>query len=104
VEISRLEIERTAGDAPLQDLARFYHERFVEARSFYLNDVGRDLVGAFAELQRDGVVEIITCAATHGFLPLMEEVPKAQRAQVLIGRDYHRECFGRDPAGIWLPE
>lgn len=104
VELSRLEIERTAGDAPLQDLARFYHERFVEARSFYLNDVGRDLVGAFAELQRDGVVEIITCAATHGFLPLMEEVPKARRAQVLIGCDYHRECFGRDPAGIWLPE
>lgn len=104
VEISRLEIERTAGEPPLNELARFYHERFASARDFYLHTLRRDIVGAFAELQRDGVVEIITCAATHGFLPLMADFPEAMRAQVMIGRDYHRECFGVDPAGIWLPE
>jgi len=104
IELSRLEIERTASDPHLNGLARFYHERFTTSRDFYLKDIQRDIVGAFAQLQRDGVVEIITCAATHGFLPLMEEFPEAMRAQILIGRDYHRECFGCDPAGIWLPE
>lgn len=104
VEISRLEIERTRGDAALQELARFYHQRFVEGRDFYLREIGGDIVGAFAQLQKDGLLEIITCAATHGFLPLMVDYPEAMRAQILIGRDYHRECFGRDPAGIWLPE
>ncbi len=34
----------------------------------------------------------------------MESYPEAMRAQILIGRDYHRECFGVDPVGIWLPE
>ena len=104
VELSLREIDRTAGDSHLNELARFYHQWFTDAREFYLNSINRDVVGAFAQLQQDGVVEIITCAATHGFLPLMESVPEAMRAQVLIGRDYHRECFGRDPAGIWLPE
>ena len=104
VELSRMEIERTHGEAPFNDLARFYFGRFSEARDFYLQAINRDIVGAFAELQRDGIVEIITCAATHGFLPLMEAFPEAMRAQILIGRDYHRACFGCDPAGIWLPE
>ena len=104
IELSRLEIERTASDPHLNGLARFYHERFTSSRDFYLGEIGRDVVGAFAQLQQDGVVEIITCAATHGFLPLMEDFPEAMRAQIFIGRDYHRECFGRDPAGIWLPE
>ena len=62
------------------------------------------MVGAFAQLQEDGMLEIITCAATHGFLPLMEYCPEAMRAQIFIGRDEYRECFGRDPTGIWLPE
>lgn len=104
IELSRLEIERTAGDGALNELARFYHERLVSSKAFYIGEIDRDVVGAFAQLQKDGVVEIITCAATHGFLPLMESFPEATRAQIFIGRDYHRECFGVDPAGIWLPE
>ncbi len=50
------------------------------------------------------MLEIITCAATHGFLPLMENFPEAVRAQIFIARDHYREMFGRDPRGIWLPE
>ncbi len=104
VELARAEIERTEGDAAMNELARFYLGRFEEGLEFYTKDLGRDIVGAFAQLQDDGVIEIITCAATHGFLPLMEQFPEAMRAQILIGRDSYRECFGRDPRGIWLPE
>ncbi|HWP86577.1 MAG TPA: 1,4-alpha-glucan branching protein domain-containing protein, partial [Burkholderiales bacterium] len=38
------------------------------------------------------------------FLPLMESFPEAMRAQIFIARDHYRETFGRDPAGMWLPE
>ena len=34
----------------------------------------------------------------------MENIPQAVRAQIAIARDDYRACFGRDPAGIWLPE
>lgn len=104
VELAREEIERTTGDAALNDLARFYLRRFSEAHAFYTRELNRDIVGAFAQLQAEGMIEIITCAATHGFLPLMEAYPEAMRAQILIGRDSYVECFGREPAGIWLPE
>jgi Uncharacterized conserved protein len=104
IALAEAEMERTAGDHALNELARFYHQRFAEALAFYTDELARDIVGAFAQLQEDGVIEIITCAATHGFLPLMEAYPEAIRAQILIGRDSYRECFGRDPAGIWLPE
>lgn len=103
-ELARSEIERTIGDPGLNELARFYHRRFSEAQSFYTRELNRDIVGAFAQLQVEGMIEIITCAATHGFLPLMDGYPEAMRAQILIGRDSYVECFGREPAGIWLPE
>jgi 1,4-alpha-glucan branching enzyme len=34
----------------------------------------------------------------------MTAQPEAIRAQILVGRDSYRNCFGRDPRGIWLPE
>jgi 1,4-alpha-glucan branching enzyme len=104
VELARREIEKHKGGGQLAELARFYHDRFSSGRDYFVKRCGRDLVGRFAELQEAGFVEVITCAASHGFLPLMEQFPEAVRAQVAIARDYHRECFGRDPAGIWLPE
>jgi 1,4-alpha-glucan branching enzyme len=34
----------------------------------------------------------------------MASHPQSIRAQILTARDHYRECFGRDPRGIWLPE
>ncbi len=54
VELARAEIERTAGDAAHNDLARFYLRRFSEAHAFYTKELNRDVVGAFAQLQAEG--------------------------------------------------
>ena len=56
-------------------------------------------------MNETGAVEIIGSAATHGLLPLIQQQsPEAARAQIMIGRDAHRELFGDGPAGFWLPE
>jgi len=102
--LAEKERERTRDQPRLHELAGMYLGRFTECRRVYLDVWKRDLLAAFAALQRQGVLEIITCAATHGFLPLMQNFPEAVRAQVCIARDYHRECFGVDPSGMWLPE
>jgi len=104
VALAELEISRTGHDLRIQNLAKFYRDRFAACRCLFEEAWQRDLVAAFGRLQERGVLEIITCAATHGFLPLMENFPEAVRAQILIARDHYRECFGRDPQGIWLPE
>ncbi|HEY0790699.1 MAG TPA: 1,4-alpha-glucan branching protein domain-containing protein [Chthoniobacterales bacterium] len=104
IRLSRSEIDRTQHQPEYNHLARLYHSRFLEIREIYVERLQRDLVQAFRRFQDLGVLEIIACAATHGFLPLMEQTPEAVRAQVLIGRDRYVRSFGRPPRGIWLPE
>jgi 1,4-alpha-glucan branching enzyme len=104
IELAKKEIDRTQHEPRMHEMAQFYFDRFTTCRDLFVDAWKRDLVSEFAKLQERGVLEIITCAATHGFLPLMEQFPEAVRAQILLGRDSHRECFGRDPSGIWLPE
>ena len=103
IELADKEIHRTHWDRAFYDLAWMYHHRFTTIRETWLA-YGRDVVGAFRKFQELGKIEIITCAATHALLPLLTEHPNALRAQVLVARDHYRECFGRDPRGIWLPE
>ena len=62
------------------------------------------LVPRFARLQQQGVLDLITCGATHGYLPLLREVPEAVRAQLLTAVREHTRQLGERPLGIWLPE
>ena len=104
IELTEKEIERTKWEHAYNELAWFYHNRFQEARATFCDSYGRNLVGAFRKFQEMGKLEIITCGATHGFLPLMQEHPESIRAQIMVARDHYRQCFGCDPRGIWLPE
>lgn len=104
IELAGKEVERTKWDPQLNPLAWSYHQQFQEARRAFCETHQRDLVAAFGRHQQTGRLEIITCAATHAFLPLMQDQPGAIRAQILTARDHYRECFGCSPRGIWLPE
>ena len=104
VELARREVERTKDQGEIAAIAQFYLTRLANAQEDWHNRWKQDLIAAFNSFAEKGFLEIITCAATHGFLPLMEVCPEAMRAQVLIGRDHYQETFGRAPSGIWLPE
>ena len=105
VELSHREIERTQrADARFTDVARFYAHEFSDIRRIFRDVYGSDIVRAFRKHRDAGKLEIITCGATHGFLPLMETVPQAVRAQVQVAVQHYRRVLGRDPSGIWLPE
>ncbi len=99
------EIERTRWQPPFHHLALMYHARFTRAREVFVNQYGNNLLRGFRRFFEAGKLELITCGATHGFLPLMEPVNRqAARAQVEVGcREFERH-FGRRPQGIWLPE
>jgi 1,4-alpha-glucan branching enzyme len=101
--IAEAEVQRTETRAAEQQVARFYLLRLLRVRQWWSERWKRDLVGAFAALQERGHLEMIACAATHGYLPLMER-PESVRAQLLIGIDAYREMFGCSPRGMWLPE
>jgi 1,4-alpha-glucan branching enzyme len=104
IELAKKEVERTRGDSRFEGLARMYRDLFEEARHIFCDRYGRDLSRAFRYFADQGVLEIITCAASHGFLPLMQIQPEAIRAQIQTAVRTHERILGRRPLGIWLPE
>ncbi len=103
IELSEKEMTRTAGDDRFYPLACMYRDIFVGARDLFLR-YNCNLAGAFAEIEATGKLEIITCGATHGFLPLMDIQKEAVRAQIRVAIETHQRFLGRKPRGIWLPE
>ena len=104
IALAESEAERVRGDETLRGIVAMYRERFSTCRRLFAEVWGRDLVAQFAALQEAGALEIITCGATHGFLPLLADSPEAVRAQIMLARDDYQRHFGRPPRGIWLPE
>ena len=92
----------TAGRTELVKLTHFW-EDFYERMWELHRRIGGDIPGTFADLQRHGHVEIITCAATHGYLPLLSR-DESIHLQLRTAVETHRRHFGRAPRGIWLPE
>ena len=96
------EFERR-GEGHLQHLAWVWEQHYEGLRRDFNERYGRDLVGAFRRLQDDGHIELMTCAATHGYLPLLREDVSIQ-AQVKQAVQTHERHFGPRPRGMWLPE
>ena len=90
------------GDAHLLPLVDFWEDRIRRLKALFDAEDG-DLPGSFAVLEDCGRLEVVTCAATHGFLPLLSR-DESIRLQLTVARDEHRRRFGRAPAGVWLPE
>ena len=103
LELAEREVHRTRG-TPFSPVARMYQELFAECYRRYCWEYQRDLIAPFRRLQEAGHLEIITTAATHGYLPLLMLQPQTVRAQVAIAVDTYRRYFGRTPPGFWLPE
>ncbi len=99
-DIDRFEAD---GDTAMRDLAIFYHHWYGAVLGSFQDRFKRDLLGAFKGLQDRGRIEIATCAATHGYLPLMGR-DSTIYGQIKTGADAYKARFGRDPKAIWLPE
>ena len=98
------EVERTRRDGAFGPVAGFYRDRLERYRYLFESRYGRDLVAQYARLEEQGRIEIVGCAATHGFLPNLRPTPESVRAQIEIGVAEHRRQIGRAPRGLWLPE
>ncbi|CAN5876453.1 glycoside hydrolase family 57 protein [soil metagenome] len=103
-ELSKKELERVNRQEPqFFAVVKMYVDNLGASLNLWNNKYGRNLINAFRELQEEGVLEIITCGATHGFLPLISTF-EARRAQIQIAVENYRKHFGGTPRGIWLPE
>jgi 1,4-alpha-glucan branching enzyme len=103
IERARNDAGRFAGDPLPGKTARFHLQRYSETRRLFEDDLGGDILGSFADLEASGHLEIATSAATHAYLPLLED-EDAVRFQVMTGIESHLRNFGRRPRSFWLPE
>lgn len=102
IEFAEKEIWRTKNMPEFQPAAEMYDYHFKKCKQIWEQYHGNILTG-FKKFQDMGKIEIITCCATHGFLPLMNN-ERAQRAQIRVACDDYERHFGRRPRGIWLAE
>lgn len=92
-----------SGDAELKRLAEHYHAWYSSTLKSFRSRHNRDILGALKTLQDEGYIEISTCAATHGYLPLLGR-DSSIFAQLRTGIRSYERSFGRKPTAIWLPE
>ena len=92
----------TTGDDHLLPLVGFWRDRLIRLRDLF-HAIDQDLIAAFRALESAGRIEIISSAATHGYLPLLAR-DESIRLQLAVGVSEHRRIFGRSPKGCWLPE
>ena len=102
IELAEKQEENRRG-SNFEEAAHFAARELRETLHLFDSVWGRQLLPQFKALQDGGKLEIITCGATHGFLPLMA-TDEARRAQIEIAANNYVKHFGRRPRGIWLPE
>ncbi len=102
--LAHKEIHKNRDNPQLLKLSTFYYHNFKEFYKVYKRKYQCNLIPAFKHFQDIGVLEIIACPATHGFLPLIDLTPNVTRAQIANGVQVYKEAFGRAPKGMWLSE
>src|SRR5262249_29866705 len=104
IGLAEQECERTRNWPDVHFLAQMYLRLFMEARETFVERCGTRLISALKQHSEAGNLELITCAGTHGYLPLLCSEPSTVRAQVLTAVQEHQRIFGQAPRGMWVPE
>lgn len=99
-DIARHELNRAER---LLRLARWYRDWYANVLASFRDRYARDLVGAFKRLSDAGNLDILTSAATHGYLPLFDRDASVY-GQLKTGIESSRRFLGHAPRGIWSPE
>lgn len=104
IELGEKELKRTNDNPELHKTVKMYLDLFQEDLKDFTKVYRNNILWGFRNLEKEGVLEIITTASTHAFLPLFEEYPQAIEAQIQNAVISHGRNFGTKPRGFWLPE
>ena len=97
------EARRLAKDLRFGPVARFYVEELARVHGVYERHEG-DVLAGFVEHWDAGRLELLTCSATHCYLPGMLPAREGIRPQLELGVRGFERIVGRKPEGAWLAE
>ena len=69
--MSEKEIKRTEGNDRVNRLSHYYYDRYTSDLHFFKDECNCNLIEKFKYFQDIGVLEIITCPATHAYYPII---------------------------------
>jgi 1,4-alpha-glucan branching enzyme len=104
IKLAEKEVVRTRKTRGYQKLARCYRRFFLDTLEIFQNQYHSDILLAFKKHHAAGNLELITSAATHGFLPLLNIGEAIVRNQINVGIETFKSNLGFSPSGFWLPE
>jgi 1,4-alpha-glucan branching enzyme len=97
------EMRRLWGDERFAPVATFYREHIARMRAVWDRHRG-DVVAALVRHWDAGRLELLTCSATHCYLPGMLAAREGIRPQLELGVRGFERIVGRQPLGAWLAE
>jgi len=104
LELCDKEIGRLSFDEGYRHVAYFYKDRYTKIINFFTDFLHHNVLNGYKYFMEKGFIEVITCGATHGFLPLLSINKNAVELQIEVAVKSHTKHFGTPPNGIWLPE
>lgn len=84
-------------------LTQYWEDWFTNRKNDFLHKYDSSVIKGLKDLQDKGAIEIMTCGATHGYLPLLG-YDKSVNLQIKTAVENYKKHFGRSPKGCWLPE
>ena len=93
IELAKKEVERTKYDDRLNNLAKYYVDKYSSDLHVFKDIYNCNLIKGFKHFQDIGVLEIITCGATHGYFPILYVNEKTVKAQIAIGVQIYEKYF-----------
>lgn len=84
IELSEKEVIRTSNNEKLNKLSKYYLERYSNDLHIFKDIYNCNLIEGFKHFQDIGVLEIITCGATHGYFPILYVNEKTVKAQIAV--------------------
>lgn len=97
------EARRVEGDPRFEKVVAFYQAELARARTTW-DRHGGDVVAGLVGHWDAGRIELLTCSATHCYLPGLLSAREGIRPQLDLGVRGFEALVGRRPVGMWLPE
>lgn len=97
------EMHRVYGDERFAPVATYYRDHFRRMQAVWQRH-GGDVAAGLVRHWDAGRLELLTCSATHCYLPGLLPAREGIRPQLELGVRGFEKLLGRRPVGAWLAE
>ena len=104
IALGKKELNRCKDNPKALEIITRTIEKNKALKKDFTDKYSSNIIKAFAEYQKKGVIELLATCATDIFMPHYADLPEAISAQIEIGLQAYKRSFGEIPEGFFIPE